>query len=267
MYVDDNQNVYVADRLNHRIMEWKSSATSGQVVAGGTGAGIRNDQLNYPTNVIVDKQNDYIFICDRTNKRIVRWPRQTGTSGETIISKVDCWDLAMDNDGYLYVSDISKHEIRRWKIGDTNGIVVAGGNGPGNRLDQLNGPHYIFVDQDYSVYVSDHGNHRIMKWMKDATEGIVVAGGHDQGNCLTQLAGPYGVIVDQLETVYIADYNNHRVLRWLKGATQGTVVVGGNGSGGQSNQLNGPIGLSLDRQNNLYVVDNNNHRVQKFNIE
>ncbi|CAF4313720.1 unnamed protein product, partial [Rotaria magnacalcarata] len=35
LYVDDDQTVYVADRDNHRIVEWKSGATSGQVVAGG----------------------------------------------------------------------------------------------------------------------------------------------------------------------------------------------------------------------------------------
>ena len=33
--------------------------------------------------------------------------------------------------------------------------VVAGGNGKGNHLNQLNCPTYIFVDQNHSVYVSD----------------------------------------------------------------------------------------------------------------
>ncbi len=69
----------------------------------------------------------------------------------------------MDNDGYVYVSDYTEYEVRRWKIGDTNGIVVDGGNGLVYcRLDQLNYPYYIFVDQDHSVYVSDKGNHRVV---------------------------------------------------------------------------------------------------------
>jgi len=267
VYVDDDQTIYVTDRYNHRIMEWKNGATSGRVVAGGNGQGNRNDQLNYPKNVIIDKQTNSLFICDRGNQRVVRWPRRNGTSGETIISNVDCRDLTMDNDGYLYVSDKSKQEVRRWKIGETNGTVVAGGNGPGNRLDQLQAPYYIFVDQDHSVYVSDYDNHRVIKWMKGAKEGIVVAGGQGQGTSRTQLAGPRGLIVDQLGTVYVADENNHRLMRWPKGAREGSVVVGGNGSGEQANQLNDPMSLSCDRQNNLYVVDYGNHRVQKFNIE
>ena len=79
----------------------------------------------------------------------------------------------MDNDGYLYVLDVTKHEVRRWKIGEKNGTLVARGNGKGNRFDQLNTPYYIFVDTDQSVYVSDLHNHRVMKWMKGAREEVV----------------------------------------------------------------------------------------------
>ena len=267
VYVDDNETVFVGDYDNHRIVEWKKGATSGQVVAGGNGVGNRIDQLNGPVHVIVDKETDSLIITDFHNKRVVRWPRQNGTSGEIIISNVGCWGAAMDNDGYLYVSDYDTHEVKRWKLGDTTGTVVAGGNGQGNRLDQLSRPRYTFVDQDHSVYVTDANNHRVMKWIKGAKEGVIVAGGQGAGNGLTQLSSPFGISVDELGTVYVADYDNHRVMRWWKGATQGSVVVGGNASGGQANQLNGLCGLAFDQQNNLYVVDYNNHRVQKFNVD
>ena len=266
MFIDDDQTIYVADRANHRIVQWKNGSSSGQLVAGGNGQGNRNDQLNQPRNVIIDKESDCLIISDWRNSRVIRWPRRNGRSGETIISNIDCWGLTIDNDGYLYVSDYKKHEVRRWKMGDTNGIVVAGGNGKGNRLNQLNYPTNIFVDQDHSVYLTDFDNHRVMKWMKDAKEGIVVAGGQGYGDGLTQLHSPNGIIVDQLGTVYVADSGNNRVMRWLKGATQGSVIVGGNGRGTQSNQLNSPIDLSFDRQNNLYVVDWGYNRVQKFDI-
>ncbi len=114
LYVDDDQTIYVADHSNHRIVEWKNGATSGRVVAGGNGAGNQNNQLNGAADVIVDKENDSLIICDRNNQRVVRWPRRNGTSGEIIISNVNCWGVTMDNDGYLYVSDCNKHEVRRW---------------------------------------------------------------------------------------------------------------------------------------------------------
>ncbi|CAF3483780.1 unnamed protein product, partial [Rotaria sp. Silwood2] len=267
LYVDDDQTVYVADQSNHRIVEWKWGATSGQVVAGGNGQGSGAHQLSYPTDVIVDKQRDSLIICDRLNRRVVQWPRRNGTSGETIISNIDCWGLTMDENGSLYVTDVGNNEVRRYRREESQGTVVAGGNGRGNRLDQLSSPAYIFVDRDHSVYVSDSGNHRVMKWVEGAKQGIVVAGGQEEGNGLTQLSYPRGVVVDQLGTVYVADEVNDRIMRWPKGATHGSVIVGGNSRGEQSNQLNGPIGLSFDRHGNLSVVDWGNHRVQKFSID
>ncbi len=263
LYVDDDQTVYVADRSNHRIVEWKSGATSGQVVAGGNGA----HQLLPPSDVIVDKARDSLIICDRWNKRVVRWPRRSGTSGETMISNISCMGLTMDESGSLYVTDEVKHEVRRYRTEESQGTVVAGGNGRGNRLDQLSSPTHVVVDRDHSVYVSDYNNHRVMKWVEGAKQGIVVAGGQGQGNGLGQLSNPSGVVVDQLGTVYVAEEGNHRIMRWVKGATQGSVIVGGNGKGGQSSQFCLPIGLSFDRHRNLYVADWGNARVQKFNME
>ncbi|CAF3912178.1 unnamed protein product, partial [Rotaria sp. Silwood1] len=236
LYVDDDQTIYVADYHNHRIVEWKSGATNGKVVAGGNEEGNGAHQLNCPIDVIIDKESDSLIISDRGNRRVVRWPRQNGTRGETIISNIDCIGLTMDENGFLYVVDNEKHEVRRYKIGDTKGTVVAGGNGKGNRLDQLSDPTYVFVDLDHSVYVSDNENHRVMKWEEGATQGIIVAGGHGEGNSLTQLNEPEGVVVDQLGTVYVADCWNHRIMRWPKGATQGSVIISGNGEGSQSNQ-------------------------------
>ncbi|CAF4228919.1 unnamed protein product, partial [Rotaria sordida] len=150
---------------------------NGQVVAGGNGQGNRLDRLNYPTDVLIDKETDSLIICDWGNRRVVRWSRRSGTTqGEILIDNIGCYGLAMDDQRYLYISDDEKHEVRRYQIGDKNGTIVAGGNGKGARLNQLNDPYYIFVDRQQTVYVSDNENHRVMKWNKDAKKGIVVAG-------------------------------------------------------------------------------------------
>ena len=115
LFVDDEQTVYVADRSNHRIVEWKSGTTSGQVVAGGNGQGNGAHQLSNPYDVIVDKERDSLIICDSSNERVVRWPRRNGTSGETIISNINCWGLTMDENGSLYLNDYGKDEVRRYR--------------------------------------------------------------------------------------------------------------------------------------------------------
>ncbi|CAF4985178.1 unnamed protein product, partial [Rotaria magnacalcarata] len=270
LFIDDNQTVVITDTSNRRIMQWKNGDTmNGQVVAGGNRQGNGLLQLNYPTDVLVDKETDSLIICDRENRRVVRWSRRSGTTqGEILIDNIYCRGLAMDDQRYLYVSDYVKHEVRRYQLGEKNGTLVAGGNGGGAGLNQLNTPIYLFVDRQQNVYVSDYNNHRVMKWNKGAKEGIVVAGGQGQGSALTQLSYPRGLFVDTLGTLYVADTFNHRVMRWTQGDNkQGTVILGGNGEGAGANQFNYPYGLSFDRHGNLYVADQYNHRVQRFSIE
>ncbi|CAF1448194.1 unnamed protein product [Rotaria magnacalcarata] len=270
LFVDDDQTVVIADTENHRIMQWKNGdTTNGQVVAGGNGQGNGLNQLNQPTDVLFDKETDSLIICDWQNGRVVRWSRRSGTTqGEIFITDINCYGLAMDEQRYLYVSDIGKDEVRRYQSGEKIGTLVAGGNGQGAGLSQLSNPYYFVVDRQQNVYVSDSSNHRVMKWTKGATEGIVVAGGQDYGSALTQLSYPTGLFVDTLGTLYVADTGNHRVVRWTRGDNkQGTVIVGGNGTGAGANQLSYPFGLSFDRHGNLYVIEWNNHRVQRFSIE
>ena len=265
---DDNQSIVIADNENHRIVEWKIGASYGKVIAGGRSEGNRLDQLYSATDVLIDKETNSLFIADLGNRRVLRWSRrQETTQSEVSVDNIYCRGLAIDHQRHLYVSDTGKDEVRRYTIGDKNGMVVFGGNGQGNQLNQLNVPTYLFVDEEQAVYVSDENNHRVMKWNKGAKEGIVVAGGQGYGGALTQLSYPEGLFVDTSGTIYIADGGNDRVMRWPKGAQQGTVIVGGHGQGNAANQLNSPHALSFDRLGNLYVADANNNRVQRFDIQ
>ncbi|CAF4096689.1 unnamed protein product, partial [Rotaria magnacalcarata] len=150
LFVGNDQTLYIADALNNRIVERKIGERSSEIIADGNG------QLKYPTDVVVDKARNSVFICDHGNKRVVRSSLRNSNSMETIISGVICLGLTMDEQGFLYVSDYERNEVRRWQVGNTQGIVVAGGNGAGNRPDQLNGARKVFVDRDQSVYVVDH---------------------------------------------------------------------------------------------------------------
>ena len=62
---DDNQSIVIADCVNHRIVEWKIGESNGKVIAGGRGEGNRLDQLYYPSDVLIDKETNSLFIADR----------------------------------------------------------------------------------------------------------------------------------------------------------------------------------------------------------
>ncbi|CAF0758726.1 unnamed protein product [Adineta steineri] len=262
IFIDEKKNIFIADTHNHRIIEWKCNAKEGHIIAGGNGRGNRMNQLNQPQDVIVDPKNHSIIIADYSNRRVVQLLNH---NQQILIDNIDCYSLAIDQHGFLYVSDWYRNEVRRWKMGEYNneGIVVAGANGNGDQLNQLNFPTFIFVDENQSVYVSDMSNHRVMKWRKDAKEGRIVAGGNGEGRNLNQLSEPQGVIVDHSGQIYVADYGNARIMCWCEEKEEGEIIVGENGAG---NQLNHPFGLSFDDEENLYVVDSHNHRIQKFEI-
>jgi len=272
IYVDHQQKsvyIYIADWKNHRIVKWKLDENEGEIVAGENGKGNRTDQLNEPSDVIIDKNNKSLIICDKGNRRVIRWSLENQQDKQILIGNITCFGLMMNECGDLFVSDVDKHEVKRWRIGENEaeGTVVAGGQGKGNNLNQLNWPSFLFIDRKETIYVSDRDNHRVMKWLKGAKEGIIVAGGQGPGHSLNQLFGPLGLIVNEVGDIYVADCLNHRIMCWPFGSKEGRIVVGGNGEGEGSHQFKYPTGLSFDVENNLYVVDSWNHRIQRFSVD
>ncbi|CAF0785770.1 unnamed protein product [Adineta steineri] len=268
IYVDnDDHSIYIADNDNHRIVRWEFGANTGTIVAGGNGPGNEIFRLNTPVDVVLDKDREYIIICDQTNARVTRWSRQNNPDPEILIHGIACRGLAMDNNGDLYICDMLRNQVKRFQQGNEEGTVVAGGNGPGNHFNQLSRPHYIFVDEYYSVYVADSWNNRVMKWEKNATDGILVAPGQASNENPSSMFQPIGVIADHMGNIYVLTHVTDQIMRWSSGATAGVPVVGGKESGPGLTQLSHPFDLSFDRQGNLYVADFGNNRIQKFDID
>ena len=267
IYVDDRQRtIFIADCWNHRIVKWKFDRDCGQIVAGGNDQGDRIDQLNSPTDVIVDQKTKSLIICDYGNRRVVRWSITDQLDREIIISDIRCYGLVMNTNGDLFVCDEEKNVVKRWSDGGKGeATIVAGGNGKGDQLDQLKSPTFIFIDHNDTLYVSDFGNNRVMKWAKDAKAGVVVVGGQSQEENYKRYY-PMGVVVNELGDVCVADCFHHEITCWSSGSKQSRLVLGGYGKGQESSQLNCPHGLSFDGMNNLYVVDESNHRIQRFDI-
>jgi len=101
----------------------------------------------------------------------------------------------------------------KWK---PNAQTIAGGNRGGDKLNQLNYPHGIYVDhQQQRIYIADHGNHRVVKWKLGENNGQIVAGENGKGNRIDQLNCPTDVIVDESnKSLIICDSDNSRIVRW-----------------------------------------------------
>jgi sugar lactone lactonase YvrE len=89
--------------------------------------------------------------------------------------------MFIDEEYSVYVSDYNGQRVMKWMKGAKDGIVVAGGQGQGDRLTQLHGPQGVIVDHFGHVYVADKLNNRIMRWSKESKEGIIIVGGNGYG--------------------------------------------------------------------------------------
>ncbi|UJR20099.1 hypothetical protein I4U23_023233 [Adineta vaga] len=118
-------NIYVADYLNHRIQRWSPGSKVGVTVCGGNGAGLNLNQLNHPCSIIVDADEQNIYVGDSLNARVVRW--STGAKqGEVIVggfgttagSNALCrvGGIKFDQNKNLYVTDIYRNQIRKFLL-------------------------------------------------------------------------------------------------------------------------------------------------------
>ncbi|CAF1574544.1 unnamed protein product [Rotaria magnacalcarata] len=184
-----------------------------------------------------------------------------------------------------------------------DGITVAGGNGIGGELNQLDFASGLFIsDDDGSVYVADQANQRVIKWGSSSNNGVVVADvkGVDDG-----IFNPVDLAIDKNGTMFICDYGDRRVIRWPQGVSKGEIyisniscaglmidsdqflyvtdfgehrvsrwhigtntsekiVAGGHGRGSDLDQLNSPYYSFIDKDRSVYVADHLNNRIMKW---
>ncbi|CAF1589547.1 unnamed protein product [Adineta ricciae] len=275
---DSSDTLYIADRLNHRILKLPMNATNATTLAGTYGtSGSTASLLNEPTCVQLDS-NGNMYIADRLNNRIQYWAKGA-SSGTTVAgaggygsgnNQLDSpYGISLDtNSNTLYIADFGNDRIMCYLYGSSSGTVVAGNNGQGCGSTQLSRPvGVLFETSTNSLVIVNSECHNIIRWVLGASSWTLIVGSLSgtPGSSATQLNTPEGVVFDPTNNLYVADRYNHRVQFYLAGQTTGKTVVGTTGvSGANTSLLNNPYAVALDSQLNLYVSDRYNNRVLKF---
>ncbi|CAF1046924.1 unnamed protein product [Rotaria sp. Silwood1] len=227
IYVDENQNLFIADNKNHRVQRWEKDSLSGTTVAGQPGIpGSALNQLDSPQAIWVDSKNN-LYIADMGNQRIVKW--STGQSPSVVaggngrgnsqnqLNDPVGLDFDEANDD-LYISNYDGHSITKWKIGETQGAFIAGTVGQnGNSSTHFFHPSTVALDKNGNMYIADTYNHRIQLFCHDLSqEGITIAGITGQsGNKNNQLNMPHDLALDtETLDLYVSDSSNNRVQKF-----------------------------------------------------
>ncbi|CAF1496326.1 unnamed protein product, partial [Didymodactylos carnosus] len=274
VFIDSNQNIYVADSNNQRVQQWQSGQTNGSTIAGVTSqSGNGFNQFNSPTSVFVDI-NDNLYVADLNNYRVQRWASNSvvGTTvaggngqGPALTQLGTTYSIYVDTNDSVYVSELGNHRVTKWASGASSGVVVAGGAGAGSSATQLQYPVGVTIQTSTgNIYIADQSNHRVQRVSPGSLTGTTVAG--QTGTCgigSSQLCFPKSVQFDTLGNMYIVDSSNNRIQRWAPNAVSGTTILQ-QGSGSGLSQLNAPNGGKFDLLGNYYVVDTTNNRIMKY---
>ncbi|CAF0992662.1 unnamed protein product, partial [Adineta steineri] len=136
--VDGSGNVYASSATCNTVVKWPPNSSTGTLVGGKLGSfGSSSNLLEWPRFIHLDEDRAFLYVADSTNSRIQKF----------IIG------------------------------GNGTGITVAGGNGAGTNLNQLDHPVGVWVTRNgQTLYITDSNNNRVMRWNLGDTQGSVVAG-------------------------------------------------------------------------------------------
>jgi len=187
VWLDAGAYIYVSDGGNYRVQKFppgSTSSTNGVTAAGGNGYGTAANQLSDEVpGLFIDKIGN-LYVVDNSNQpRIQKFPpgSSSATNGITVAGNInlndtaanvlfDPVDVAVDDSGYMYVSDDGYNRVQKFppnSTSGTNGVTVAGSSKAigGSAYNLLQNPTYIFLDAGAkNLYISDSYNDRIQKY-------------------------------------------------------------------------------------------------------
>jgi tripartite motif-containing protein 71 len=195
-------SIYVVERSNARVQQFDSD---GKFITMWGQFGTEDGEFTAPRGIAVDRSGN-VYVSDRADNRIQKFSA-SGAFLRGFHINADAYAFAIDDEGYLYVTDrfyshtVTKYdplfnEVARWG---------SEGDGPG----QFNQPAGVAVAPNGHVYVADHGNSRVQEF--DSNGNYIEA--YDLiGTVVGDLRGPSDVSFWS-KYMIIADTFNYRIVR------------------------------------------------------
>jgi cysteine-rich repeat protein len=287
--VDGLGRVFIAEIYSNQVRRvdrdgtiWTIAGVGGQAGFGGDGGPATSAHLSAPTGVAVDGLGR-VYIADRDNHRVRRIdetgvittiagtgaPASTGDGGLATDAALNApWDVALDDDGRLLVTENSGNRVRRidgagviTTFAGTGAYGFAGDDGPATSAP-LAEPTAVTVDGDGRVLVTTAGQVRRID-----TDGMI-------STPIDGLFGPRGVVVEPTGTLITVEAWHGLVRRFDEdggGLGDGAIILGnraqgfqGDGGAATAARLQFPMQIAVDGDGRVYVADYYHHRVRRL---
>jgi len=178
-----------------------------------------------------------------TGQFILQWGGQGSGAGQF----QEPVDVAVDEEGNVYVADLGNKRVQRF---DANGRFLAVWEGGDQPFVE---PVAVAIGPGAEIWVLDSYTNWVHRF-DEAGKWQGKIGGPESGFFHAR-----GLVVDEEGVVYVADTGFSRVVKYSRsGARLGEIGRQGSGPG----EMYGPVGLAIDEEGLLYEADVDNRRLQ-----
>ena len=201
--ISNDEHILVTD--DHRLQKLTTDGVCVKSV-GSSNEGSDPLQFNYPIGIAVHPTTGQIFVADTGNNHI-----QFFTKDLTFLHKMTHeyisrpYDVALDNEGYLYIAGyyyfnpyITKHSTAGKYIERMHVFTSCG----------LESVFHLTIHNNL-VYVSDQYDHRVSIYN---ITGKLLHSFCKEGRGRGEFNGPLGIAADSLGNLYICDSVNNRIV-------------------------------------------------------
>ena len=197
--ISNDRHILVTDK--HRLQKLTTDGVCVQSVGNGN-HGDGSLEFNLPAGIAVHPTMGEIVVTDSINNRIQVFNGADLSFSHTIRhgNITMPWDIAVDSEGYLYITDIATHNAHKFT---TTGQYI-------HTIDTINNSTWIYLAILHKhIYITDTHNNHVLIY---DTNGTQLHSFGTRGSGEREFNGPRGITVDTSGNVYVCDSWNSRIV-------------------------------------------------------
>ena len=163
MDLDDNLNLYIAERANQRVVKWAPNATSGSIVIDGS--------VGFYGVLLSLYSSKQAYVSSEDGKAVYLWTFNASTPSVTLTqvngtptTLATPRGIEYDTYGNLYVCDRSNRRVVMYCANSTVGRVAVVNTGNTN-IDLVEAFDVAF-DSALNMYVLDGKDNKVLKYLR-----------------------------------------------------------------------------------------------------